>query len=218
MAEAPMKAKLTMYDTLGGSYGQDPIEVWLNPNKLVLTKGVDWKAHDNPGLNLPEYEFTIGKAETLSFELFVDTSRQEDGKEADVRTICDRIRKLTLIHKDKHHPPIVEFAWGAFKFRGFITSLTQTFTMFSRAGYPLRATLNINMTQFRKAIDQKMETENCSPDHTKVHTVKQGETLDSIAFREYDDPVHWKLIAEANDIDNPTRLIPGQRLTLPRLF
>lgn len=208
MADAPTKATLYNEDT------QETITVMLNPNKYTLTKGVQWKAHDNPGLNLPEYEFTIGSAETLSFELMVDTSREE----TDVREICKSIRKLTLINKDKHRPPIVVFRWGALAFRGVITNLVQSFTMFSRQGYPIRGTLTISMTQYMTAAEQKQDTENCSPDHTKVHTVKQGETLDSIAFREYDDPVHWKLIAEANDIDNPLRLGPGQRLTLPRLF
>jgi nucleoid-associated protein YgaU len=187
----------------------------FNPNKYSVEKGVQWQEHRAPGLNLPELEFTSGDPETLSLDLFIDTSRTD----ADVRTHTEKLRTLTLINKDKHRPPIVEFQWGtSFRFKGVITKMTSNFTMFSAKGYPIRANISLSIKQAMTVREQKTETQNQSPDHTKVHVVRQGETIDSIAAREYDDPIHWKLIAEANDLENPSSLSPGQRLTLPRLF
>ena len=44
--------------------------------------------------------------------------------------------------------------------------------------------------------------------------VKQGDTIDWIAFEEYGDSSMWRLIAETNDLDNPKVLRPGQILSI----
>ena len=38
-----------------------------------------------------------------------------------------------------------------------------------------------------------------------------------IAYAAYGDPTRWRLIAEANGIDDPLRLRRGTPLTIPRL-
>ena len=48
----------------------------------------------------------------------------------------------------------------------------------------------------------------------KRRMVKQGDTLDWIAFEEYGDAAMWRLIAETNDLDNPKILRPGQILSI----
>jgi nucleoid-associated protein YgaU len=50
-----------------------------------------------------------------------------------------------------------------------------------------------------------------------VHTVKDGDSLPSIAFRTYGDPNAWRAIADANGIENPLHLRRGTALSLPRL-
>lgn len=50
----------------------------------------------------------------------------------------------------------------------------------------------------------------------KQHTVKEGETLQNIAFRYYGDSGKWYLIAEANTILNPFKeLVGGRILRIP---
>ena len=50
-----------------------------------------------------------------------------------------------------------------------------------------------------------------------VHVVQDGDTLQSVAHKTYGDPNRWRLIAEANGIDNPLHLRRGKPLNLPRL-
>jgi nucleoid-associated protein YgaU len=55
-------------------------------------------------------------------------------------------------------------------------------------------------------------------DCDKVHTVMDGETLHSIAFRYYGDSGYWYQIAEANKIINPfseAEFYVGRRLIIP---
>jgi nucleoid-associated protein YgaU len=48
-----------------------------------------------------------------------------------------------------------------------------------------------------------------------VHTVVAGDSLPSIAWREYGDPTLWRPIAERNGIDDPMRLPAGTALLIP---
>jgi len=50
-----------------------------------------------------------------------------------------------------------------------------------------------------------------------VHTVKDGDSLPSIAYQAYGDATVWRAIAEANDIENPLHIRRGRSLSLPKL-
>ena len=50
----------------------------------------------------------------------------------------------------------------------------------------------------------------------KVHTVLDGETLQSISFRYFGDSGLWSYIADVNGIINPfDEVVPGLQLTIP---
>jgi nucleoid-associated protein YgaU len=44
-----------------------------------------------------------------------------------------------------------------------------------------------------------------------------GDSLPQIAWQEYGDATGWRVIAEANDIDDPMILAPGIELLVPAL-
>jgi nucleoid-associated protein YgaU len=50
-----------------------------------------------------------------------------------------------------------------------------------------------------------------------VHTVVAGDTLASVAFRQYGDPAMWRPLAAFNGIDDPLRVRPGATLFVPAL-
>ena len=50
-----------------------------------------------------------------------------------------------------------------------------------------------------------------------MHTVKDGDSLPSIAYEAYGDATEWRPIADANGIENPLHLRRGRALSLPRL-
>ena len=49
----------------------------------------------------------------------------------------------------------------------------------------------------------------------RTRTAVEGDTLQSIAFQEYDDPNRWRALAEVNKIDDPMRLKAGTVLAVP---
>jgi nucleoid-associated protein YgaU len=51
----------------------------------------------------------------------------------------------------------------------------------------------------------------------KTRVVQQGDRLDLIAYQEYGAVAHWRHLAEANGLHDPSGLRPGQVLVIPPL-
>jgi nucleoid-associated protein YgaU len=50
-----------------------------------------------------------------------------------------------------------------------------------------------------------------------THLISDGDTLQSIATKEYGNPNFWRGLAVFNDIDDPLRLTSGNRILLPSI-
>ncbi len=193
----------------------DTIEVLFNPKEYTLKKSTQWEPHKSPGLNSPEIEFTSGNNMTLAVDLFFDTYEAKK----DVREHTEKLLKLALVDVSKHRPPLCQFQWGSFQFKGIVEDMTLRFTMFLSDGKPCRATVSMQFKEYKTAAEQKQGPGgNQSPDHTKRRTIKQGETLSLIAAEEYDNPGEWRRIADANGITDPLDVKPGMLLMLPPIL
>jgi Contractile injection system tube protein/LysM domain len=199
----------------------------FNPTELSVEKSNHYAETNIPGLSAPVYQFVRGNVRSISLELFFDT--YELG--IDVRLFTDRItgwdagsmfsslpgglRGLMDIDSELHAPPICLFIWGTYIFQCIIDSVSKKFTMFNSLGFPLRATLNVTLKEYREVDVQVKELDKHSSDLTKSRTVHQGDSLWAIAASEYGDPKDWRLIADANGIANPRKLETGQKLVIP---
>jgi nucleoid-associated protein YgaU len=52
-------------------------------------------------------------------------------------------------------------------------------------------------------------------DNQKIHTVLEGQTLSDISRIYYGSPNKWQKILEANQLKNPNKIKPGDRLIIP---
>jgi len=206
----------------------EKITVLFNPNSYSITKTVKWSSPQNsatgaagatPLTDAPTLTFGGGESRQLTLELFFDITEPTKGQQ-DVREETDKIVNLTRINKDLEpkRPPTIKVEWGDavradFPFIGVISNLTQRFTLFKDTGQALRATLNLTVLEF---LDPEKNLRETDPELT-TRLVKRGDTLSNIAAEFYRDPALWRVIAEANGLDNPLRLDPGRRLTIPQL-
>lgn len=190
------------------------IYVLFNPSEYVLEKKTPWREHEIPGLDMPAVEFVAGERMTLSMDLFCDTSDER----TDVRTtITDKIQNLMLVNQKKHRPPICMVVWGSLRFKGVLEQCVSRYTMFLADGTPVRAVLSVVFREMLTPEEQLRERPRESADHTKRRIVREGDTLQLIAHKEYDDAGKWRYIAQANKIDDPRQLTPGQELVIPPL-
>ena len=100
--------------------------------------------------------------------------------------------------------------------RCVVESVSEEFLLFSPSGVPLRARLSVTFREYVTPEEQATVTPKYSPDHDKLVTVRRGQTLPQIAFQIYGDPREWRPIADANGLDDPLALTPGQRLLVPK--
>ena len=210
-------AKLTILVETRPAFFVPAIVALFNPNQITIQKTANWRLVPVAERDVPPSQFTHGEPATLSMDLFFDT--YEPG--IDVRLHTQPIFHLTTVerHGQIHRPPVCQLSWGLFGvfFQGVLQSVNQRFTLFLADGTPVRATVGCIFREWRSDREEERRLKKESVDVAKTRAVRRGDTLSSIAGEEYHDPTLWRPIAEANGIDNPRALRPGQVLTIPVL-
>ena len=208
----------------------DAIEVAYNPPELAFGKGATYADINIPGLDAPILQFIRGSTETLSLELFFDSTDSGTGSNAEtVTTEVDPFYQMVKISGDLHTPPIVRITWGEHfpglrydqssrpvpAFDCIVVSCNRKFTLFNPDGVPLRAMVSLSLREYRTLEEQLQALNLQSSDHTRVHVVQQGENLPLIAYKAYGKSKFWRTIANENNISNARDLAAGTVLTLP---
>jgi hypothetical protein len=207
----------------GGPLGFDDgaaITAMFNPDELSFSGSVGWEKQKAAQRDVPELQFTTSEPRTISVKLLFDTYDTPDLKKKDVRKeYTDKVLKLTLVHGDKHRPPVCQLRWGTAGvfFQGVLERLEQRFTLFTEDGTPVRATVTCSFKEWRTNHDDMVRQSRQSSDIAKLKVLRRGDTLSAVAAEEYLDPAMWRPIAIANEIDDPLRLRIGHALTVPKL-
>jgi len=227
--------KMTIHNLDSG----DSIEVLYNPASYIQRREVTYAQTSLLNSDAPIVQFQCGGAESLTFELFFDTTSA--GMEVggglfdrlkitansvlpttsnlvDVRDYTSKIYDLMSVDEDEHRPPELGIEWSSLQFKGFLASCTQRFVKFSEDGTPIRATLECTFIESRDLDEIFGKSPLQSPDTTKYRTVHQGDALWSMAVSEYGEAAQWRQIALANGIDNPRRLRTGDLFVVPALL
>lgn len=205
----------------GGQLG-GPIKFMFNPNRLSLSKSAGWTPHVVRGAaEAGVAEFTGANPRTLSLEIFLDTTDRhstEVQQRVEALLSCCVPTKASIAAKAPS-PPWVLFSWGQFStvsFYGYVASVNASYTLFDTSGIPLRATASLTVTEVGGAMPGQNPTSGGRTGR-RIHRLAHGDTLEMLAYREYGDATAWRLIAEANEIDDTVRLCPGSELLLPAL-
>lgn len=196
---------------------KEKVVALFNPKEYSISKSTNWKNLDTQGRDMPDVQFTTGQRRELSMELFFDTY---DTKK-NVKEYVQKIEKLMLIDVEKHRPPIVLVSWGenALNFQCVLEQMEQRYTMFTNAGTPVRAIVNVTFREIDPNQNGSLvsQGEKESPDHTKIRVIREGDTLQHLAHLEYEDPALWKILATTNDIEDPLNIPAGTVIQIPPL-
>ncbi len=224
MSEGFEYAKLVVHSE--DQKGDVPKEVSFsfNPEAVRVTKTLKPKEQRQAGQDAANLQFTGGDSLKLEFgEILFDTFEDRSSVYAEH---VQKIEKLIHVNEELHRPVRVLFVWGqGFGSEGgrintgmwYITALDVNYIMFLPSGVPVRAKCKLTLTEVPDESNPSKAVRS-SPDTAHVHLVSRGDSLQAIAFREYDDPGQWRRIAEANGIDDPLGLSPGQRLLIPPIL
>lgn len=219
-------AMLVIYEPpLGHSTSPGPLinsfAFEFNPSQLSLTRRAQWNSTPSAAVrdgSLPE--FMGPEPRELTVPVFLDRSNDPDSDDVmdDVESLfkCCQVTSMSLAAKQPSTPWVV-FQWGSFKtarFTAYVESVEASYTLFGTSGTPIRATCQLRLHEIpTKTLGQNPTSGALTA--RRVHRLVAGDSLQSLAWREYGNAGAWRAIAETNGIDDPARLTPGTELILP---
>jgi hypothetical protein len=239
MLESVSVAKAELIEILpdGKTIGPKRVKVQFNPESLKVSFANQVVTPDNtnkPAKKAKDQRGTaplqfVGKGSTkLSVQLWFDvTGELPQGKEGetDVRQLTKEVvyfitPKEAPDDATKLIPPGIRFLWGTFMFDGIVESMEESLEFFSPEGKPLRSSVTINLTQqsiqfaFNEAANARSGSSALPAPGTQPFTpAAAGSNVQNMAARS-GQANNWQAIAQANGIENPRLLQPGQLIDL----
>ena len=199
------------------------IPCMFNPAELAVSRSNSWAGTSIAGKGVPQIKYLGAASGAMALHLTFDTTdtgeavTKHTGK---VLTLMDVDQSLpgTDAQTNNARPPYVIFHWGNLhSFKAVVSNLSLRFTYFSSTGVPLRAQVDLLLTQFAEsAAFGPQNPTSGTPDPHRVHRVQPGETLDRISAKYYGDSTRWRAIAQANGVVDPLALRTGSLLSIPR--
>ena len=199
----------------GASLGT--IAFQFNPKDFQIDKTAKWKFNNAPGSsNAPPAQYLGADPASMTLEMFLDASEKPGGDVSkDVEKLMNAcIPTESSKAKSRPLPPGVRFGWDKVYFSGYLEKVSAKYTLFRADGTPIRATCTITL----KELPSTQAAQNPTSGALSAMAGRQvlaGDSLAGIAYQEYGDPTLWRLIAEANDIDDPMAILPGRYLLIP---
>lgn len=233
------KAKLYidyMYSSaLTSLLGFSAVECQFNPTELSMSRSTKWEGNPVPERDFPRTEFKGGNSTTYNLSLFFDAYATDDYqadkskvKRRDIREDINNLVAMSLRtfgyslpmpYPYLGEPPSVIFVWGGIKlFRAVLTNINVKYTMFDSNGVPTRATADCTFMEQSHPLDFLPPQNPTSRTETRnTVRVTQGDRLDLIASNFYGDSRLWRAVADANNLDDPFTLKPGELLLMPKV-
>lgn len=192
-----------------------------NPTEYTVTKSARWNRPPARGAeSSTPPEFSGSDPTTIGMEIFFDAFEEAAGDVSqDVETLLVWTRPTPVsLARGLARPPLLRFVWGSNPvlqgFQGYLKSVNARYTMFRSDGTPIRATATISLEEVTPEVAAQNPTSGAR-EGRRAHVVAEGESLQSIAYREYGRAALWRGLAELNLIDDPLRLSPGMELLIP---
>jgi hypothetical protein len=185
--------------------------------------------------------FTGGGATELWLELLFDVSIGGSTVQAgDVRDLTRPLWQLAEsgeVVDGYGRPPLIRFVWGkAWSVPGVVAAVAERLEQFEPGGAPRRSWMRLQLLRVNEPASAEAGAGDQSGlpgtaeepvDVTQVlgggvspgqqeEEAGSGQRLDEMAQRYYGDASLWRLIAEANGIDDPLSVPAGQVLQIPR--
>lgn len=215
------KLKIIAYKDVDYQSKVDECEVMVNPEELVRQFDIEYQSNQGQGTTGTELKFKRILPGALTLNILFDATGalNFEANITDTEPVADQLEHFLNVVKyydgSTHNTYYLSIIWGTFIFKGKLTGLNITYSLFKPDGTPLRA--NARAT-FHESVsdDLRVNLESkSSPDLTHIRTVKAGDTLPLMTYRIYGDFSYYLEIAKVNDLKNYRNLEPGTQLIFP---
>jgi hypothetical protein len=229
MAETkPVKAELHELKANGTAVVPNSgVPVQFNPETLKVSYTNTLKQAENTSTNkngTSAVQFLSQGTTKLSVQLWFDVTAVLPEAQAGVSDVRKLTQKIAYFMQAKPSdsdsktivPPAVRFLWGTFQFDGLMESMEESLEFFSPEGVPLRASVSISLMKqsIQFAFAKGRSAAGAPPPGTAPLTpAPAGSSLPNLVASAR-GTADWHAVAQANGIENPRLLRPGQLIDL----
>jgi nucleoid-associated protein YgaU len=196
-----------------------PINFSYNPEGYTVVTEGKWKESPQPATNgsRPQWQGVVPSK--MDIKILLDAFSVPPVPPS---AVIDQLKLLVIptalsMGTGASTAPTVMFGWGPniIMDQAIVTKVSVAYERFL-LGVPVRATATVSLS----AVPLPAPLGPTNPSSgglatRRTHTMVEGDSLASIATREYRDPNKWRALAEANNIDDPMRVKPGTVLIVP---
>ena len=212
------KAKLKVVD---GDPETLDLTFMYNPAELTTAKSANWNRPQQKGAgSAGKPQFTGAGPQTVQMEIWFDAWDAPDADVArSVMTLFGWTKPTPAsITKKLPCPPVLGFEWGSNRIladlKFFLKTVNAKYVLFKPDGTPIRASATISLEEVPEE-PPKQNPSSGSRESRTSHLLNAGDSLHSVAWREYGDASLWRGIAAFNEIDDPLRVAAGTRILVP---
>jgi hypothetical protein len=199
-----------------------------NPTDVNVETSASWRATATPASEkAPPRQFIGTNARSVGMTLLFDDSWLGFGALGGLLggSVQDKVNQLldwtnptaASITARQPNPPTLTIFWGdhtKLAFHVYMSSVNATYSEFSMTGEPSRAKVVVKFTEVPMASPGQNPTSGTIPGR-RTHLMTAGDSLHSVAQREYGKPALWRGLAAANGIDDPFRVPVGTSVLIP---
>jgi hypothetical protein len=208
--------------------GEDPAKKFttpINPESFTQTFKVNAdtsQGHGNPGT---EAKYKSTEPEQLRLEFVLDGTKTMEGYGGDnkdyiskkVHDQLDDLMKCVYNFDGKiHRPRFLIVHWGSeMDFKCVLSNLDLNYTLFEPDGSPLRVKVNATFLAHKSREQLLAESRASSPDLTHYRKVNQGDRLDLLSNKIYNNPKYLMQLGKVNNLVTIRQIKAGSDLYFP---
>ncbi len=217
------KAKIVAYtdkDFRTEDKKAEPFIIPVNPESYTQNFQIKVEEREGQGNQKTAPKYVATAPEKLRLDFVLDgTGTIEGYTETQKISVHKQIKKFKelvyFMDGDKHRPRFIKVLWGMMNFQCIIESFDINFTLFDKNGYPLRAKISATFLE-SVAAEERIRTEGKnSPDLSHARVVKEGDRLDLMTYKIYNDSKYFLQIAKANGLTTLRQIKSGRTIMFP---
>lgn len=188
------------------------VEFQFNPETIGFGRTVEFKD-----------DSTAGRQYIKTDNIELSLKMQLDDMTNPLGSIATSVAKLLswTTGKKKSPPKALIFSWGVLQvgtgspnFECHLKSLKISYTLFTPAGKPVQATVDVTLLGIPPK-EPGLNPTSGGMTPIRRRTVRSGDHLPVLAHDEYGATSTWRTIADRNAVDNPFRPRPGAEMLFP---
>lgn len=197
----------------------------INPETFSQTYKVNVDSQSGHGNQATEARYKSTAPEELRLEFVLDgtkTMENYGSEDSDFRTkpVHDQLTALKHCVYDMdgtiHRPRFLIVHWGSeLSFKCVLSNLELNYTLFEPDGSPLRIKVNATFLAHKSREEIQAEAKKTSPDLTHYVQAKQGDRLDLLTNKIYNDSKYFMQAGKVNGLITIRQVKPGAELYFP---